>query len=65
MYESKYPELNAFGFMIRSICKDHDNEGLDATMKLFEAIYELGIQRGKELAVLESMMKEISGGETH
>lgn len=65
MYESKYPELNAFGFMIGSICKDQDNEDLDAAMKMFEAIYELGIQRGKEIAVLESMMKEISDGETH
>lgn len=57
MFVSKYPELMGFNIMLAAI-GDLDDENINDMMKLFETIYELGMKRGREMHILESLMKE-------
>lgn len=57
MFVTKYPELMGFNIMLASL-GNFDDEDVENMMKVFETIYELGMKRGREMQVLESLMKE-------
>lgn len=56
---TKYPELMAFELIFR--ISGVDGKALDQCVNMIDQIYELGYNRGKQDAVLESLMGEDDG----
>lgn len=56
---TKYPELMAFELIFR--ISGVDGKALDQCVNMIDQIYELGYNRGKQDAVLESLMGEDNG----